>query len=431
MSSRTSSSSGRRKRRNAPPSLQVRAKFSNDLPDVPFPPKFLPYTLELERLAEYNKTTLEKRYQYPVQAPWDLGIPINLLDDEAFQPSKTGLITPLHHDDQALLEDEVKVKTERNISTRESQYIIRPDYIGGEAKVFGRHAKSHDHKVFTSEIVAKPKTPQEVLEAIQATFEKAQHDIPRHPTKPHLTVKSSQYILPDFDAWGSEFFFGSFAAEPLSKRAKAQPMSTQRMEHAVLQGQTSGKDEFIGYFLPDNESLHKFEEQKQTEMEPAVGEEFRFEKVQEFNYELIERDAAYVGSGEEDLCFFVERSNNTDYVFYNPFTRRLKLTQRRHLDKPSEHQILPVHHRELTDEELEIRQRERNQLRTTDELAAEAEANAQHEDAALLDMDAQEDNADNADNDNNDDNADNDGNVDDADNTADHSQPTEGDNNSE
>jgi hypothetical protein len=37
-----------------------------------------------------------------------------------------------------------------------------------------------------------------VIQAIQTTFDKAQ-DVPRHPTKPQLTVKEMQYILPDFD----------------------------------------------------------------------------------------------------------------------------------------------------------------------------------------------------------------------------------------
>jgi hypothetical protein len=66
-------------------------------------------------------------------------------------------------------------------------------------------------------------------------------------------------------AWGTEFFFGSFAAEPLSKRAKAEAnvgpyrlqdtfvdtccclQSMKRMQHAVLQGQTSGKE--VGWLL--------------------------------------------------------------------------------------------------------------------------------------------------------------------------------------
>eukprot|EP00730_Choanoeca_flexa_P006161 TRINITY_DN12096_c0_g5_i4.p1 TRINITY_DN12096_c0_g5~~TRINITY_DN12096_c0_g5_i4.p1 ORF type:complete len:387 (+),score=99.47 TRINITY_DN12096_c0_g5_i4:76-1236(+) len=380
MSSRKAGSS-RRKRRNAPPSLQVRAKFTNNLPDVPFPPKFLPYTLELERLAEYKGTSLEKRYQFPIQAPADVGVPINLLDLEAFQPSKTGLITPLDPADQALMEDEVKGKTERHISTRESRFLIRPDYIGGEAKVFGRNPTSNDHKVVSANIVDKPKSPEEIVQAIADTFDKAQMEVPRHPTKPHLKVKTVQDILPDFDAWGTDFLFGSFAAEPLSKRVKEQDRNaTKKMSYAVMQGQTSGKEEFIGYFLPNDDAVERFDQQAASGVEPQVGEEFQFEKAQEFNFEIIDRDGSYVGSGEEDLCFFVERATNDGYVFYNPFNRRIKLTQRRHLDKPSEHQILPVQHREPTEEERLAQEEACNNLKTTEELEAEAQEAMQMED---------------------------------------------------
>ena len=58
--------------------------YSNDLPPVPFPPKFLRYPFDPLRYVKYTPTSLEKEYEFPLLTEPDLGIPINLIDPNAY-----------------------------------------------------------------------------------------------------------------------------------------------------------------------------------------------------------------------------------------------------------------------------------------------------------------------------------------------------------
>ncbi|EDQ88170.1 uncharacterized protein MONBRDRAFT_9509 [Monosiga brevicollis MX1] len=71
------------------PNLEVYPRFTNDLPDVPFPPKFLPCSFDINRLAAYRDTSLIQSYQYKLHAPADVGVNVNLLRPEDYNPKRS------------------------------------------------------------------------------------------------------------------------------------------------------------------------------------------------------------------------------------------------------------------------------------------------------------------------------------------------------
>jgi len=48
-------------------------KYCNNLPDIPFNPKFIAHPFDMQRFISYNPTGLERNYKY---AGWLVDIPI-------------------------------------------------------------------------------------------------------------------------------------------------------------------------------------------------------------------------------------------------------------------------------------------------------------------------------------------------------------------
>jgi RNA polymerase II-associated factor 1 len=60
-------------------------RYTNVLPDIPFDPKFLAYPLSKLRFVKYTTTSLEKNYKYLLHTEPDMGIPIDLIDPNAYK----------------------------------------------------------------------------------------------------------------------------------------------------------------------------------------------------------------------------------------------------------------------------------------------------------------------------------------------------------
>jgi len=63
-----------------------RTKFRNALPDVPYDAKCLELPFETERFVQYSTTTLERQHRHQLYTELDLGIPIDLIDPNAYKP---------------------------------------------------------------------------------------------------------------------------------------------------------------------------------------------------------------------------------------------------------------------------------------------------------------------------------------------------------
>ena len=75
--------------------LICRVKYCNNLPDIPFDPKFIAYPFDTQRFISYNPTGLERNYKYELLTEHDLGVTIDLINPEAYsQVLLTSLIVP-------------------------------------------------------------------------------------------------------------------------------------------------------------------------------------------------------------------------------------------------------------------------------------------------------------------------------------------------
>ena len=60
-------------------------KYCNNLPDIPFDPKFIAYPFDTQRFISYNPTGLERNYKYELLTEHDLGVHVDLILPEAYE----------------------------------------------------------------------------------------------------------------------------------------------------------------------------------------------------------------------------------------------------------------------------------------------------------------------------------------------------------
>ena len=72
-----------------------RVKYGNNLPDIPFDPKFITYPFEANRFVQYNATSLERNYRHELLAEHDLGVTIDLINPDTYRIDPNGKFTTL------------------------------------------------------------------------------------------------------------------------------------------------------------------------------------------------------------------------------------------------------------------------------------------------------------------------------------------------
>lgn len=83
--------------------LICRIKYQNKLPDIPFEPKSVVYPFDSNRYIEYKSTSLEKNFKWDILNEQDLGIRIDLINQDY---NKLDQEANLHPDDEKLLEED-------------------------------------------------------------------------------------------------------------------------------------------------------------------------------------------------------------------------------------------------------------------------------------------------------------------------------------
>jgi hypothetical protein len=56
---------------------------------LPFEPKLVAYPFDVAQLIQYAPTALEHSYEYPLLTAPDLGVPLLLIDPDAYNPRST------------------------------------------------------------------------------------------------------------------------------------------------------------------------------------------------------------------------------------------------------------------------------------------------------------------------------------------------------
>ncbi|CAH8633924.1 unnamed protein product [Schistosoma mattheei] len=295
-------------------SLLCRLKYQNNLPELPFDPKFLVYPLEPSRFLQYVATSLERNYKHELLTETDVGVEVDLIDPDVFRIDKRAT---LHPDDERLLEDEAPTF----VNARKSRH-----------QKLGYNVKRH----LNEEIVYRDRESQ--INAIEETFKAAEKPIHKHYSKPNVHALEVLPVLPDFTLWRYPCAQVIFDDDP-SRKNKTTTEQKEEVNQAMIRGMVDESgDHFVAYFLPT----------EQTKQLRRLDAENRIPYTE---------DAAYEYELTREKLFFCFRK---DGVYYNELETRVRLSKRRKLNQSGTNvgalqapkTRLIVHHRDFTDEEL-------------------------------------------------------------------------------
>ncbi|XP_785518.3 RNA polymerase II-associated factor 1 homolog [Strongylocentrotus purpuratus] len=342
--------------------IVCRVKYANSLPDIPFDPKFITYPFEANRFVQYNATSLERNYKHELLAEHDLGVTIDLINPDTYRiPEEHVELDPA---DEKLLEEEIATPGDSKRSRQHSKtvsWLRKTEYISSEYNR-SQHSKDkietkvghHLKKQFTEENLYKDRSNQ--ISAIQKTFEDAKKPIETHYSKPHVTPVEILPVFPDFETWIHPCAQVIFDSDP-ALRDKSSHQQLEEMSQAMIRGMVDESEEqFVGYFLPTEETCRKRKRDFEEDIDYVEGEEYEYKLTREYNWNVKNK----ASRGYEENYFFVFRKGKG--VFYNELETRVRLSKRRVKDAPSSNSLLVVKHRELFDQESAMQDMRMNQL---------------------------------------------------------------------
>ncbi|XP_018655001.1 putative procollagen-lysine,2-oxoglutarate 5-dioxygenase [Schistosoma mansoni] len=310
-------------------SLLCRLKYQNNLPELPFDPKFLVYPLEPSRFLQYVATSLERNYKHELLTETDVGVEVDLIDPDVFRIDKRAT---LHPDDERLLEDEAPTF----VNARKSRH-----------QKLGYNVKRH----LNEEIVYRDRESQ--INAIEETFKAAEKPIHKHYSKPNVHALEVLPVLPDFTLWRYPCAQVIFDDDP-SRKNKTTTEQKEEVNQAMIRGMVDESgDHFVAYFLPTEQTkqLRRLDAENQTPYTEDAA--YEYELTREYNWNVKNKTMA----NYEENYFFCFRK---DGVYYNELETRVRLSKRRKLNQSGTNvgalqapkTRLIVHHRDFTDEEL-------------------------------------------------------------------------------
>ncbi|XP_041467832.1 RNA polymerase II-associated factor 1 homolog [Lytechinus variegatus] len=342
--------------------IVCRVKYANSLPDIPFDPKFITYPFEANRFVQYNATSLERNYKHELLAEHDLGVTIDLINPDTYRIPDEHV--ELDIADEKLLEEEIATPGDSKRSRQHSKsvsWLRKTEYISSEYNR-SQHSKDkvetkvayHLKKQFNEEDLYKDRSNQ--ISAIQKTFEDAKKPIETHYSKSRVTPVEILPVFPDFETWIHPCAQVIFDSDP-AVRDKSTQQQIEEMSQAMIRGMVDESEEqFVGYFLPTEETCRKRKRDFEEDIDYVEGEEYEYKLTREYNWNVKNK----ASRGYEENYFFVFRKGKG--VFYNELETRVRLSKRRVKDAPSSNSVLVVKHRELYDQESAMQDMRMNQL---------------------------------------------------------------------
>ncbi|XP_022083166.1 RNA polymerase II-associated factor 1 homolog [Acanthaster planci] len=370
--------------------LVCRIKYGNNLPDIPFDPKFITYPFEANRFVKYNATSLERNYKHELLAEHDLGVTIDLINPDTYRIDPHAYLDPA---DEKLLEEEISTPGDSKRSrqhTKAVSWLRKTEYISSE---YNRSQYSRDKvetkvayhlkKQFNEENLYKDQASQ--IAAIEKTFEDAKIPIDQHYSKPHVKPVEILPVFPDFDMWIHPCAQVIFDSDP-AVRGKSVAAQVEEMSQAMIRGMVDeAGDQFVGYFLPTEETTGKRKRDFLDEINYVEDEEYEYKLAREYNWNVKNK----ASRGYEENYFFVFR--NGKGVYYDELETRVRLNKRRAKEKegPSTNSVLVVKHRELAEQELAVQEARLSQL---DNVIHEEEDEEEAEEEMAEDVEEREEN---------------------------------------
>ncbi|XP_065883601.1 RNA polymerase II-associated factor 1 homolog [Dysidea avara] len=330
--------------------LLVTVKYTNNLPDVPFDPKYISYPFDPNRFVQYNPTSLERNYKHELLTEVDLGVPIDLILPETYPVDHASGQT-LHETDEKLLEEEVAVAPESKRARQHAKsvsWLRRTEYISTEYNRSHTTGEGVETKVGYSvkkrlqdTDIYKDRASQ--ITAIEQTFEAAKQPITKHYSKPGVVAKEVLPVFPDFELWKFPFAQVIFDSDPAVSGTES--LQQSEMSQAMIRGMMDENNEqFVAYFLPTKETLTKRHQDDQTGLSYQEDETYEYKMAREYNWNVKNK----ASKGYEETYFLVVQPDHG--VFYNEIETRVRLSKRRARANSLQTALL-VKHRDLTEDE--------------------------------------------------------------------------------
>eukprot|EP00058_Branchiostoma_floridae_P021112 XP_002606602.1 hypothetical protein BRAFLDRAFT_209622 [Branchiostoma floridae] len=298
--------------------LVCRPKYTNALPDIPFDPKFITYPFEsnssimfmLSVRAEYSCTNMI------------------CLNEARLLSFSTAYLDPL---DEKLLEEDMSTPQDSKRSRHHAKnvsWLRRTEYISTEYNRFTPSSEKAETKIghsikkqFKEEDIYKDRESQ--IAAIEKTFEDVKTPITHHYSKgDRVQPLEVLEFFPDFENWAFPCAQVIFDTDP-APRGKSVPAAVEEMSQAMIRGMVDEEgDQFVGYFLPVEETVTKRKREEESEVDYMPEEEYDYMMAREYNWNVKNKSSR----GYEENYFVVFKD---DGVYYNELETRVRLSKRR------------------------------------------------------------------------------------------------------
>ncbi|KAI0980162.1 hypothetical protein GJ496_009294 [Pomphorhynchus laevis] len=298
--------------------ILCKIKYTNNLPDIPFDAKFIKYTFDNSRFINYKPTSLEKSHKWDIQNDIDLEVSVDLINRQLYKIGPEPAV--LHPDDEKLLEDEPVNRANAHraeLNARIVPWLRKTEYIGSTNQMnISRDSnldssRSTKIKKRVEESINFPSREQQI-ETIEKSFDDAQKLIENHYSKPHVHKIAEWYIFPDEEIWPFPCSQVIFDDDPTPNGFEMD--ATKLTSEALIRAITDHNDEqFMGYFLPDHQSLEKLTNSDDSKL--PENKEYFFRMNRDYNWNV---KGSSTQQGEESYFVIF----NDDKVTYAPFDTR-------------------------------------------------------------------------------------------------------------
>ena len=277
------STSAPEKKSEAALQFLVDLKFRNNLPPVPFDPKFLRIKTKRDRFYRYKRSTLERSYEYRVHIQPSLGPPIHLID-----PSSAAVPeTRLEEADRLLLRTDADEGTALAASVlnkastapllgapaglglavglgkggagNESatmeflkraekaragkSWLLKTQYLDNNLnRSVHSYSSGADEARRRAELYAKQREEWEAASKQMTKLERIEHSfavandgtLPKHQTKPHLKPVKVFQLLPEVSLAGNEYYQVQFADKDIAPAVEEKDAEARKKTQEML-----------------------------------------------------------------------------------------------------------------------------------------------------------------------------------------------------
>ncbi|XP_051168630.1 RNA polymerase II-associated factor 1 homolog [Leptopilina boulardi] len=364
--------------------LLCRIKFCNTLPDIPFDLKFITYPFESTRFIDYNPTSLERNHKYDVLTEHDLGVEVDLINKDVYAVDLNVSLDPA---DEKLLEEDILTPQDSKRSrhhARSVSWLRRTEYISTEQTRFQPgNVEKVEAKVgfsikknFKEETLYMDRDGQ--IKAIEKTFEDNKRPIERHYSKSNVVPVEILPVYPDFKLWKYPCAQVIFDSDP-APIGRSVPAQIEEMSQAMIRGvMDESGEQFVAYFLPQEDTLDKRKRDQMAGIEYAEDEEYDYKMAREYNWNVKSKSS----KGYEENYFLVMRE---DGVYYNELETRVRLNKRRQKagQQPNNTRLV-VRHRVLNATEFRMQRYREKQLEPPNDEDDEEEEEEEEEETQLI-----------------------------------------------